>query len=203
MIRYFASTFRIFVFYHCSSIVSFYLFSQLLNPHRESVASLNACLHYMDIISCLSILLQFITTVNQHLQAQRLLRCTPLRRRPRRHLCHLGFHLAPYLTGTPTVSCQSQVCHSSTPYVISLAFVALSLLQISQLGLHLCHSLRLYSLGYPGEYEDCHGFEIELEDLQCTSVYYTFSANRYGAPKKADTQTGGCLITHGSPLIML
>lgn len=152
----------------------------------------------MDIISCLSILLQFITTVNQHLQAQRLLRCTPLRRRPRRHLCHLGFHLAPYLTGTPTASCQSQVCHSSTPYVISLAFVALSLLQISQLGLHLCHSLRLYSLGYPGEYEDCHGFEIELEDLQCTSVYYTFSANRYGAPKKADTQTGGCLITYES-----
>ena len=106
--------------------------------------------------------------------------------------------MAPYLTGTPTASCQSQVCHSSTPYVISLAFVALSLLQISQLGLHLCHSLRLYSLGYPGEYEDCHGFEIELEDLQCTSVYYTFSANRYGAPKKADTQTGGCLITYES-----
>ncbi|KAL7466200.1 hypothetical protein ACHAXS_006494, partial [Conticribra weissflogii] len=50
----------------------------------------------------------------------------------------------------------------------------------------------------PGEYEDCHGFEIELEDLPCSNVFYTFSYNRYGAPDKSDTATGGCIVSYVS-----
>ncbi|KAL7461176.1 hypothetical protein ACHAXS_001608, partial [Conticribra weissflogii] len=50
----------------------------------------------------------------------------------------------------------------------------------------------------PGEYEDCHGFEVELEDLPCSNVYYTFSYNRYGAPDKSDTATGGCIVSYVS-----
>ncbi len=46
--------------------------------------------------------------------------------------------------------------------------------------------------------EECHGFEIELENLPCSSVYYTFSYNRYGAPNKTDTNTGGCIVTYQS-----
>lgn len=56
----------------------------------------------------------------------------------------------------------------------------------------------IYIAAIQGEYEDCHGFEIELEDLPCSSVFYTFSANRYGVPKKEDTQAGGCLVTYES-----
>ena len=36
-------------------------------------------------------------------------------------------------------------------------------------------------INYTGH--DAHGFEIELEGLQPNDVYYTFNANRYGAPK--------------------
>lgn len=46
-------------------------------------------------------------------------------------------------------------------------------------------------------YEECHGFEIELEDLPCSSVYYTFSYNRYGTPSKTDTATG-CIVSYES-----
>ena len=53
------------------------------------------------------------------------------------------------------------------------------------------------STGTSGEYEDCHGFEIELEDLPCSDVYYTFSYNRYGMPAKTDT-LGGCVISYES-----
>ncbi|KAL3800866.1 hypothetical protein HJC23_001703 [Cyclotella cryptica] len=49
-----------------------------------------------------------------------------------------------------------------------------------------------------GEYEECHGFEIELEGLPCSNVYYTFSFNRYGTPSKRDTQTGGCIVSYES-----
>ena len=35
-----------------------------------------------------------------------------------------------------------------------------------------------------GSYHECHGFEIELEDLLCDEVSYTFNYNRYGAPVK-------------------
>eukprot|EP00804_Cyclotella_cryptica_P018541 CCRYP_004376-RA/>CCRYP_004376-RA protein AED:0.17 eAED:0.17 QI:0/0.28/0.12/1/1/1/8/0/752 len=49
-----------------------------------------------------------------------------------------------------------------------------------------------------GEYEECHGFEIELEGLSCSNVYYTFSYNRYGTPNKTDTATGGCIVTYAS-----
>ena len=50
----------------------------------------------------------------------------------------------------------------------------------------------------PGGYETCHGFEIELEDLPCSNVFYTFSYNRYGAPIKTDTATGGCIVKYES-----
>ena len=46
-------------------------------------------------------------------------------------------------------------------------------------------------------YEECHGFEVELEDLPCSSIYYTFSYNRYGAPTKTDTATG-CVVSYAS-----
>jgi len=49
-----------------------------------------------------------------------------------------------------------------------------------------------------GTYEECHGFEIELEGLNCSNVYYTFSYNRYGTPKTRDTVTGGCIVSYES-----
>jgi hypothetical protein len=41
----------------------------------------------------------------------------------------------------------------------------------------------------PGGYETCHGFEIELEDLPCSNVFYNFLYNRYGVHIKTDTAT--------------
>ncbi len=62
----------------------------------------------------------------------------------------------------------------------------------------LPNTLLNFNHAAPGEYEDCHGFEVELEDLPCSNVYYTFSYNRYGAPDKSDTATGGCIVSYVS-----
>jgi hypothetical protein len=56
----------------------------------------------------------------------------------------------------------------------------------------------MFAAAVNGEYEECHGFEIELEGLPCSNVYYTFSYNRYGTPNKTDTATGGCIVTYAS-----
>src|SRR5437763_2638956 len=37
---------------------------------------------------------------------------------------------------------------------------------------------------------DAHGFEIQLEGLQAGDIYYTFSAQRYGAPQAVPYSTG-------------
>ena len=31
--------------------------------------------------------------------------------------------------------------------------------------------------------QDCHGFEIELDDVRSTDITYTYDWNHYGAPK--------------------
>ena len=55
-----------------------------------------------------------------------------------------------------------------------------------------------YAKGSGSGYEDCHGFEIELEGLSCTDVYYTFNYNRYGQPNVTDTGVGSCSIRYAS-----
>ncbi len=52
-----------------------------------------------------------------------------------------------------------------------------------------------------GDFQECHGFEIEIYDLSCEDVLSSFEFNRYGAPSLWSTDslfTIGCIVRYES-----
>src|ERR1039457_70899 len=47
----------------------------------------------------------------------------------------------------------------------------------------------------------CHGFEIELDDIQTTDITYTFDYNHYGTPKITEFTTNDAAGWHTNVLV--